>query len=142
MEDTVQDLLQETMTSLWVKRDSLNKHPNPKAYILKIAISRAVDHLRKEGAQKRTEPETHSTDYGADTNEAELCELRAIIVEEISALPPSQSEAMLLRCIEELPYREIAETMGCSEATIRTHVRRGRMKLNSRLQSMGIEWSK
>ena len=48
-------------------------------------------------------------------------------------LPPRQRAAVVLRFYEDLDYPEIAQLLGCSEATVRSHVHRALGALRSRL---------
>ena len=49
------------------------------------------------------------------------------------ALPPRQRAAVVLRFYEDLDYTEIAGLLGCSEATVRSHVHRALAALRTRL---------
>jgi len=44
----VEDALQEIMLKLWVKRDTIEQHPNPKALVFLIARNYCFDVLRKK----------------------------------------------------------------------------------------------
>jgi RNA polymerase sigma factor (sigma-70 family) len=44
-------------------------------------------------------------------------------------LPQRQATAVLMRYLLELPYQEIGDALGCSEATARVHVNRAHRKL-------------
>ena len=54
----------------------------------------------------------------------------------ISKLPRNQAVAVILRVVQEQPYTEVAQTLGCSETTARIHVMRGRAKLSRRLSHL------
>ena len=47
-------------------------------------------------------------------------------------LPPRQRAAVVLRFYEDLEYAEIGELLGCSEATVRSHVHRALTALRAR----------
>lgn len=42
----------------------------------------------------------------------------------------------MLHLVEGLPYCEVAAALGCSEATARVHVQRGRKRLRTQLQDI------
>ena len=48
-------------------------------------------------------------------------------------LPPVQRAAVVLRFWEDRNYVEIADALGCTEATARSHVHRALTKLRTRL---------
>ncbi|MFZ1412327.1 MAG: RNA polymerase sigma factor, partial [Micropruina sp.] len=52
-------------------------------------------------------------------------------------LPPAQRAAVVLRFYEDLSFAEIAEALGCREATARSHVHRAMVLLRSRLRGGG-----
>ena len=49
-------------------------------------------------------------------------------------LPPNQRAAVVLRFYRELSFAEIADVLGCREATARSHVHRAMATLRSRLE--------
>jgi RNA polymerase sigma-70 factor, ECF subfamily len=55
---------------------------------------------------------------------AGLADLRKTVADAFSTLPPEQREALRLRVIDEHPYRDVAASLGVSEATARARVSR------------------
>jgi RNA polymerase sigma factor (sigma-70 family) len=47
----------------------------------------------------------------------------------VRRLPRRQAEVVALRCLEEATDAEIAEILGCSEATVRVHAHHARRAL-------------
>ncbi len=136
--EAAEDALQEALALVWKKRDTVARHPNPQALILKISVDAAYDAVRKSRRRLRHEIQVARGEY-ADVSaapparEAEDKSLRAEVLEAIGRLPKRQASAVLLRVVEEQSYEEIAKAMGCSEATARIHVMRGRAVLARRL---------
>jgi len=52
---------------------------------------------------------------------------------EIHKLPLAQREVLILTCVENLPQKEVAEILGLPVNTVKTHLRRARLELVSRL---------
>jgi RNA polymerase sigma-70 factor (sigma-E family) len=50
---------------------------------------------------------------------------RAALVGELARLPYNQRAVLVLRYFEDLPDAQIAAILGCAEATVRSHARRG-----------------
>lgn len=50
---------------------------------------------------------------------------RAALVGELARLPYGQRAVLVLRYFEDLPDAQIASILGCAEATVRSHARRG-----------------
>jgi RNA polymerase sigma-70 factor, ECF subfamily len=136
--EAAEDALQDALTVIWKKRDTIARHANPQALILRISIDAAYDALRKNRRRLSHEipglPDEAADDLAAPvTKESEDRSLRAAILEAIGRLPRRQATAVLLHIVEEQPYREIARGMGCSETTVRVHVMRARAALARRL---------
>lgn len=51
------------------------------------------------------------------------------IYDAIRSLPRQQAQAVLLRLVDETPYQAIGDILSCSEATARSHVSKGRLRL-------------
>jgi len=133
-----EDTLQDALTIIWKKRDTVARHPNPQALILRITIAAACDALRKSRRRLRREipglPDERAEDLTASAGrDADDRGFRAAILEAVSRLPKRQASAVLLRIIEEQSYEDIARAMGCSESTARIHLMRGKTALARRL---------
>lgn len=61
-----------------------------------------------------------------------------IIDEQIKKLPTRQREAFLMRYWEDMDVAETAQTMGCSEGSVKTHCSRATHALAASLKAMGI----
>jgi len=136
--EAAEDALQDALAIIWRKRREVAGHPNPEAFILRIAVSSAYDAVRKGRRRLRHEigglTEGQSKDAAPPAEkEVEDRDLRAAILGAIGRLPRRQAEAVLLHVVEDQPYEDIAQAMGCSESTVRVHVARGRAGLARQL---------
>ena len=136
--EAAEDALQDALAAIWKKRDTVARHPNPQALILRISVAVAIDAVRKSARRLRHEtpglPDDRADDAAPPvTKRAEDRDLRAAVLEAIGELPRRQAAAVLLHIVEEQSYEEISRAMGCSETTVRVHVLRGREKLARRL---------
>ena len=136
------DVLQEVFVVIWTKLDRIERHPNPHAYMLRICVTRSYDALRKRARLKRRETRL-------DRLKAMLLPFRprdllkdrdraTAIRNAISMLPPNQGQAVLLRAIDGSPYHAIANILGCSEATARSHFSKGKARLTEIFVELGI----
>ena len=57
----------------------------------------------------------------------------------LAQLPHKQRASIVLHYFADLPAAEIGQVLGCSEATVRTHLFRGRARLNSLLAETAAE---
>jgi RNA polymerase sigma-70 factor (ECF subfamily) len=54
----------------------------------------------------------------------------------LATLPEKERAAIILRDVEELETREVAQILGTSEVTVRSHISRARMKIKRHLERM------
>lgn len=139
--DRAEDVLQDAMTKVWSNRERMDAHPNPSAYVLSICISTGLDALRRMERTKASErmlsSETNSLPGPMEPGSQVIArEVADEVMSAISDLSPQQAKAVLLRLIHEQTYAEIALVMDCSEATVRTHVARGRDALTRSLSHL------
>ncbi len=136
-----EDTLQEALTTIWKKHSRIRRHPNPQALILKICLNAAYDSLRKQSwtQKNRISSLFKKVPLSAEdtvSQDLERKETKNEIHNAISQLPRKQAVAVLMRVVQDLPYETIAQTMGCSEITVRIHVSRGRKRLSQRLSHL------
>ena len=134
--EAVKDVIQDLFTMLWTKRDTLTFNQNLSGYLY-ISVRNAI--LRKVQQEDRNNTYADSlrdyTEKGISVTDHLLREkqLRAIIEQEISALPDKMREVFELSRNEYLSHAEIAEKLGISEHTVRTHVKKALKILRGRL---------
>lgn len=94
----------------------------------RIALNTAISGLRKRGRKIQTQDldEVHLniSDQGPDTREEELQRLHAAI-RKLSEI----ERAMIMMALDEVPYDEIAETIGITQNNVRVRMNRIREKL-------------
>jgi RNA polymerase sigma-70 factor (ECF subfamily) len=129
-----EDALQNALLAVWKRWDRVVRHRTPSALVLKMCVDAAYDVLRQRlrtrrkvgGIDSRAEPIDNTPD---PPDGLAARERSAEMLEAIQGLSRRQATALLLRVFEDLPYEEIATAMGCSAATARKHVERGRARL-------------
>ena len=136
-----EDTLQDALAIIWRKRNRIHRHPNPQALILKICLNCAYDSLRKRARQRRQKDLSNLASYESQSRTNASLELEkkqavAEVLNAIGRLPRSQALAVLMRIVQNQPYEAIAQTMGCSETTVRIHVSRGRKRLRQWLSHL------
>jgi RNA polymerase sigma factor (sigma-70 family) len=136
--EAAEDTLQDALAVIWKKRDAVARHPNPEAFILRIAVSAAIDAVRKTRRRLSHEAPGSPIDRIGDTapppeSVIEGRDLRAFVLDAIGRLPKRQATAVLLHVVEEQSYEDVSRAMGCSESTVRVNVMRGRASLARQL---------
>lgn len=110
-------------------------------WLYRITVNAAIDLGRKESRREEVEfreevdPDEKKGDYPvapASHDPAEQLmrkELGSLIEGAIQSLPIEQRTAVILREIEGLSYKEIAQVMDCSEGTVMSRLHYGRRRL-------------
>lgn len=98
--------------------------PYRNAWVLRVTSNLAIDTLRKRTRRLPDEIETIVEDDVA---------LRLALGAALHALPRRQRETVTLRYLAGLKEREVAEVLGLSVGTVKSHVSRGIAALRSRL---------
>jgi len=140
--EDAQDAMQEALRTIWKKRTRIAKHPRPQALILKICRAKAIDSLRRSIRRTQheltspyaTEAPCHAAASASPDMELHGKDVIDHVRRLVGFLPRKQAQAVLMRLVEDQPYAEIALDLGCSEATARSHVRRGRERLRKALR--------
>jgi RNA polymerase sigma factor (sigma-70 family) len=135
------DAFQEATATIWKRLGRIRRHPNPRALILKICTDAAHDVLRRRLRQVRTqEQEDVIADLPDPAPSAAQSlisrETQAEVFQAIGKLPRKQGTAVLMRFVQGLSYRDIAQSLGCREATVRKHVARARDRLFQLLEHL------
>ena len=127
-----EDALQDGLLRVWKRFRRVQRHPNPEILVIRICLHAAYDILRKRAASKRLKDRLRATGTPAEhleTGVLEDAELRLEIARALSCLTPQQTDAVLLRFVDERSFAEIGQALDCSESTARTHVARARSRL-------------
>lgn len=121
------EITSDTFVSVWLARERI-RQPTVKSYIFTIArnLYRNI-HRRQE---RHAELDEHMTDkrMNAQARMELTAEVRAVIAA-LQQLPEIDRAALLMHALDEIPYEEIAETLGIPAGTARIKVYRARLKL-------------
>jgi RNA polymerase sigma-70 factor (family 1) len=134
--ESVKDVIQELFTLVWTKHEILIFNQNLSGYLY-TAVRNGI--LRKISQDRRAADYTDSLQQYADRGESitdhrlREKQLREIIEKEIDALPEKMREVFKMSRDQHLSHAEIAERLGLSEHTVRTHVKRALKILRSNL---------
>ncbi len=133
-----EELFQEAFLAVWVKRHQYN-YPLPfKPWLYAIALNKCRAAFRR--ASHVTLPlaeEDAPADEGASPGERVVAgETAELVARAVTRLPPQQRAVVVLRVWEGQPYARIAESLGCSEVTVRSHMHHALASLRRFLQPM------
>jgi RNA polymerase sigma-70 factor (ECF subfamily) len=131
-----EELFQEVFLAVWVKRAQY-QYPRPfRPWLYTIALNRfrAVRRLKTPRPLALID-EGPGTDFAPDGGLL-VAETAQQINEAVTTLPEQQRAVVVLRVWHEMPYADIAEMVGCSEATARSHMHHALAALRARLRDL------
>ncbi len=122
--DLAEDLVQETFLRLWERRRKLDPTAL-RAYLYRIVHNLALDELRRRRrhqawalvAPRDPAPPPRTPVTGGAVPSADEAMAYAI-----DALPPRRRQAFVLAYLHRMSYREAAQVMGVSPATVKNQV--------------------
>ncbi len=135
-----EEILQEAYLALW-ERGTDGLPEEPEAWLRRFCVNRAIDHLRREETRRTDEvPGDLEVPSSLRPGDGALYgrEIETAVEEGLALLPPQERAAFLLRVMEELPYGEVARTLGVAESTARNQVMQARRKLERFLSERGV----
>ena len=137
-EQDAEDLVQDSCLRAFKSMDGF-RGGDARAWLLAIVRNTCYSWLQRRNkiVETTTEfnEETHSQETISSTVEQELLQRveRQRIQDELEAMPLEFREAMVLREIEDLSYKEIADVTGVPMGTVMSRLSRGRRWLRERL---------
>jgi len=137
--EDARDLVHETFTNLWDKRENLNPEMGIASYLYASLRNRIINWFaRQQVSSKYITSFRLFYESGVCETDHKIREkqLAALIEKEIDALPPRMKEVFLLSRRAHLSHREIAMQLNISEQTVKTQIKHTLRILRARLGLM------
>lgn len=145
--DDAEDLTQEVFVRMFTSLDSFRRQASLHTWLFRIAGNLCIDHFRRS---KKTRSIAYSLDepYSSDDSEGgrdlpdatfephrllEQQELGEQIQRALVHLPEKLRSVLILHDMEDLPYDEIAQIVGCPLGTVKSRLFHARQQLRQRL---------
>ena len=134
LKDAAENIVQDTLVTLWNKRNELKDDSNLTSYLFTVAKNNALKKLRdKKYSQKLF---SNTIDVGeldlnvealstVDTSVCAFMDIEQIIKETLASLPPQVRKVFELSRFQEMKNREIAEELNISIKTVERHISKG-----------------
>lgn len=130
--DTARDLLQETYTVACVRLGDYRGDGSLLGWLRAVALRKCLDWRRRVARRLHK-----LTAYAREATGAAPAQAHAGLGEgfrlALDGLSPRQRATLLLRELEDQSFAQIADALGCSEATARVHHHRARAAMRRRL---------
>ncbi|MEZ4239687.1 MAG: sigma-70 family RNA polymerase sigma factor [Myxococcota bacterium] len=145
--EDARDITQEAFVKAYRNLETFRLEASFYTWLYRIAMNLAIDFTRKRKRQARNgfDEGVAARDEDGEISEAHVDEmpsrqlerkqLFARIMEAMDELPEDQRQVILLRELEGLQYKEIAEVMGIPEGTVMSRLFYARKKLQKLLAS-------
>lgn len=150
-----EDLVQDTLLKAFRSRQQYRAGTNPRAWLLAILRNTFLNGYRRRNLERKVfdGPDGDALASGwvgasslramRDPHAGALHRLlEAPLLSAIDELPPEFKMTVMLADIEELSYREIAQSMNCPIGTVMSRLHRGRRWLRAQLlehaQALGL----
>lgn len=132
-EELARDIMQETFLRTWEYMVKGKKVDNLRAFLYKIATNRCIDHIRKK---KETSLDA-LLDEGFDASHEGAKEIERAsdtnsALDALRKLDDMYREVMLMRYVDDLSVKEIAEITGETENTISVRIHRATTELKEK----------
>lgn len=146
-EEEAIDLSQEAWVKAWQRLAQFQGDSSFATWLTRIVINLCLDQIRRQKRQRAESIEAMDDELGGverqmepiitnPTERLERGELRKRIDEAMSKLSHEHRTVLVLHEFEEMEYKEIAKTMGCSIGTIMSRLFYARRRLASLLQDL------
>ena len=144
-EDTVLDIVQDSFIKGFQSLDQLDTPENFRAWMKRIATNKAKDYLKKKKPILFTDM---ANEDGEEIDFRDDCldhcpeevldrkETSRLMQEILSTLSEDQRLVIGMFYYEEMSVREIAETLGCSENTVKSRLNYGRKKVEVKVKEL------
>lgn len=122
------DLAQEAMLRAYRNWSKLVTYDRPEAWVRRICANLATSLLRRRAAEARA-----LVRLSARRQPVALSASHDAFWDQVRQLPRRQAQAVALRYLYDMQVLEIAQTLGCSEGSVKVHLSRARQTLAARL---------
>ena len=131
-----EDCFQETFIAALHSYPRLRHARNLRSWLLTIAHRKAIDHHRAGSRRALPSGDAEQVGGGIATEDGSLAGVAqdGELWKLVSALPPKQRSAVVLRFATDMGYRRIGDVLDCSEAAARRNVHEGLEKLRGELR--------
>jgi RNA polymerase sigma-70 factor (ECF subfamily) len=135
--DVADDVTQEAFLKAYQALSSFDLERPFGPWICRIAANLAVNHVRSPEAREQELPEGHfemPTSGPDPLREVLEGEAQRMLGGALQALPADQRAVLVLRVVEDMSYREIADALGLEMGTVMSRLSRAREKLRVALE--------
>ncbi len=143
--EDAEEVCQDVFVKVYARMEKFEARSSWKTWIYRIAVNQCLDHLKAQKRQKRFGIHVSLFPFGTSNPvlagnfrhpgvQLEDKEATERIFLHINNLPPKQKTALILKSLEGLSQKEIAEVMKMSEKAVESLLSRARSNLKKKLK--------
>ena len=133
--EDAEDLTQRVFIRIYRSSERYQAKAKFSTWVFTIARNLLIDEIKKRNRRPQMVFDEHIEKVG-DGEDRRSEELTEILIRHLDSLPENHRSALLLRVQRELSYREIAEVMQTTEASVKTWIHRARLELRQSLSNL------
>ena len=130
-----EDLVQTSLAKVWFKRKSLRSAAALESYTRTVMVNTNIQWWRRKW---KGEAPTEILPEPAAPSQYGVVDDRDQLLRALAELPKRTRAALVLRYFEDLPDAEVAQIMGCSSSTVKSHISRGLARLREHQLLTGL----
>jgi RNA polymerase sigma-70 factor (ECF subfamily) len=127
--DLAEEQAQEAFLAAHRRWDRIAGYDDPAGWVRRVVVNRSLSVLRRRTTEVRLAARLRRERLAEPALEPADEALWAAV----RSLPRRQAEVLALAFVEDRSVADIAAVLGCGEATVRTHLRRGRLAVAANL---------
>lgn len=127
-----EELTQDAFLATFRHWDRVGRLDSPGGWVRRVVANRSVSTFRRAAAEGKARLRYQSRAHRSVSREL-AGDLD--VWNEVRRLPRRQAQVIALTYLDDLPRREVAEILGCSEETVKTHLERARKTLAAKLKT-------
>jgi len=121
------EITSDTFVRAWMAAGRI-RQPTVKSYLFTIARNAYTDLLRRAARHTQLDVNMPDSRISPHTQMELTAEVHAVLAA-LQLLPEMDRAVLLMRALDQMPYDEIAQTLGISVVTAKVKVHRARLKL-------------
>ena len=133
--EDAEDLTQRVFIRIYRSSERYLPQAKFSTWIFTIARNLLIDEIKKRKRRPQMVFDEYIEKVG-DVDGERSAELTEILMKHLDTIPENHRTALLLRVQRELSYREIAEVMQTTEASVKTWIHRARLELRKSLSNL------
>jgi RNA polymerase sigma-70 factor (sigma-E family) len=134
--ETCEELVQDAFVAVWRRPGAVDDPAKLPAYLRSAVLNGARSVLRRRRVARRHLTAVPLSAPGADVTALARGADPSVLLA-LRSLPDRQREVLVLRYYLDLSEAEIAETLGLSPGSVKTHAHRGLAAMSDRLEERG-----